>query len=1083
MKKFLVSVLAIAGLVACNNEQTIVQQGPAPMEFAGAFVENATRVDPSITTTKLNKFKVWAFVENESGTVLTNETVTKSGDVWTYDNKQYWTPNHTYYFAAVAPVDGQSWDYLQNTTDEGQDNTITFTNDNGTEDLIYAYTEVTTPETVDQSMEAVQFEFNHLLSKVRFSFTNGFATNNVYIAVEDVKMVAHKKGTYAVDGTWTLDGDETVELAFGNATDGTTVDKAGVAALAHGQSANAADERFSIPANENYSYVVTFTIQHYNGDVHVNTYSKRSEVSGIALEAGKAYNFAAVITPENLDLESIEFTIDEENGVAGWEQVYVIDTADEFKVFANLVNSGTTFEGVDVVLTADIDLNNQEWTPIGSAAAAHGFMGNFDGKGHKISNLSIKNIAKDSDDYAYAGLFGVTEGVDANKQNSIKNLVIENVDIDTDGHIVAAAVAYPYYTVVENVTVQGNISIKGGNYTAGILAYTRRCIDVKNLTIEGNSGSSIEGRMTVGGVVSDLQTNGGLVVNYSNFKTSGLTIKGENNVGGISGIIGGQTLDGATVENVVIDCANHRKGIVAGSLGNPSTIKNVSYTNVTGADMVVGAPFGNTGAVYKNGDVYTIVDAATDSTSLKNAIAAGDETIYLADGTYTLASYPAGLELIGCGNNVVLDVKGKEYGVHGNVTIENVKLVYSNANYKGFQHTDVCTFKNCTIVGQPFLYGNKVTFEGCTFEQTSADAYNVWTYGAKAVEFVNCTFNSAGKSVLIYHESAGQTVLFNGCELNASAPVEGKAAIEIDSSLIQGVYEVTINNTTANGFANGSVSGNSLWNNKKGAKATITVDGKLVALNGYSDLSCGYYADGNTYTVLNGNGFKNIATDVLSDASKNVTIELADDIDLAGIEWPAVCTKAAFVLDGKGKSIKNLTTTAVESNGFHCTAMFTSTRKDTTIKNLVVENATVTGNGRKESHGAVLVATNWDDLTISDVTVKNSTVSNCDRSSVIATYLYFTDAVVKNCVVEGCTVNSIGTAGALLGMNNSHNFEATGNTVKNTTISSSEGGNKAGILIGTWQTAGTLKNENNVVENSKAINAGTETNNVIGRTV
>ena len=243
----------------------------------------------------------------------------------------------------------------------------------------------------------------------------------------------------------------------------------------------------------------------------------------------------------------------------------------------------------------------------------------------------------------------------------------------------------------------------------------------------------------------------------------------------------------------------------------------------------------------------------------------------------------------------------------------------------------------------------------------------------------------------------------------------------------------------------------------------------------------GYKVDGNTYTIYSGSGFKTIATTVLNDGSKNVTIELANDIDLAGIEWPAVKTAAAFVLDGKGYAIKNLTTSAVEDHGFYSTAMFTSTRKAATIKNLVVENATVTGKGGDNSHGAVLVACNYAALNIEGVTVKNSTVSNCDRSSVITTYLYFTNATVTNCVVEGCTVNSIGTAGALLGMNNSHNFEATGNTVKNTTISSSEGSNKAGILIGTWQDAGTLTESNNVVENSKAINAGTETNNNIGR--
>ena len=243
----------------------------------------------------------------------------------------------------------------------------------------------------------------------------------------------------------------------------------------------------------------------------------------------------------------------------------------------------------------------------------------------------------------------------------------------------------------------------------------------------------------------------------------------------------------------------------------------------------------------------------------------------------------------------------------------------------------------------------------------------------------------------------------------------------------------------------------------------------------------GYKVEGNTYSIYSGQGFKTIATTVLADGTKNVTIELATDIDLAGIEWPAVKTAAAFVLDGKGYAIKNLNTSAVEDHGFYSTAMFTSTRKATTIKNLVVENATVTGKGVDNSHGAVLVACNYAALNIEGVTVKNSTVSNCDRSSVIATYLYFTNATVKGCVVEGCTVNSIGTAGALLGMNNSHDFEATGNTVKNTTISSSEGSNKAGILIGTWQNAGTLTESGNVVENSKAINAGTETNNNIGR--
>ena len=129
------------------------------------------------------------------------------------------------------------------------------------------------------------------------------------------------------------------------------------------------------------------------------------------------------------------------------------------------------------------------------------------------------------------------------------------MNIDLEGHIVAAAIAYPYYTTVENITVQGDIKIEGKNYTAGILAYTRRCYDATGLTISGNSGLTITGDFTVGGVISDIQTNDGGVndVNYSNFKASGLTITANNiHVGGISGIICNQTLDGAIVENVTI---------------------------------------------------------------------------------------------------------------------------------------------------------------------------------------------------------------------------------------------------------------------------------------------------------------------------------------------------------------------------------------------------------------------------------------------------------------------------------------------------------------------------------------------------
>ena len=241
--------------------------------------------------------------------------------------------------------------------------------------------------------------------------------------------------------------------------------------------------------------------------------------------------------------------IEIEGGYKVIRSVNTVATAEELMDLAEMVNAGENyFAGVTIKLDADIDLNNVEWKPIGSATADHGFMGNFDGNGYVIKNLNITNIAIDADGYSYAGFFGVTEG-EPGKENYIKNLVIENVNIETTGHIASAAIAYPYYTTLENITVKGDVNIKGGNYTAGVLAYTRRCVNAKNIEILANDGSFIEGKATVGGVISDIQMNGGLKANYSNFKASGLSISGTQCVGGISGILCLQTLYGATVEN------------------------------------------------------------------------------------------------------------------------------------------------------------------------------------------------------------------------------------------------------------------------------------------------------------------------------------------------------------------------------------------------------------------------------------------------------------------------------------------------------------------------------------------------------
>ena len=358
------------------------------------------------------------------------------------------------------------------------------------------------------------------------------------------------------------------------------------------------------------------------GDVYLTVTAGSTEwpvkvsIDGNALAAG--YTVASTNVPATFVVENVNGTWGVNKGLKGSgteTDPYQISCVAELELFRDSVNAGETkysAPGVCVALTADIDMAGINWVGIGSATAAHGFMGNFDGKTYKIKNLTINNPALDADGYAYAGLFAVTEGAEG-AENVIKNLTIENVTINTTGHIVSAAIAYPYYTTVENVTICGDIKITGGDYTAGALAYTRRCVNASNVTVEGNDGSYITGKITVGGVISDIQMNGGLKANYFNFSVSGVTITGEKSVGGISGIIATQTLNGATVKDVKL--VGEKAGIVAGALGGTSTITNVTYENVTGATAIIGTNYDGSAVVEaKIGDTYY--------STLENALAA-----------------------------------------------------------------------------------------------------------------------------------------------------------------------------------------------------------------------------------------------------------------------------------------------------------------------------------------------------------------------------------------------------------------------------------------------------------------------------
>ena len=202
---------------------------------------------------------------------------------------------------------------------------------------------------------------------------------------------------------------------------------------------------------------------------------------------------------------------------------YEIGTVEQLKLFREAVNEGNSVAKATVKLTADIDLEDEEWTPIGTQANA--FAGIFDGGGHTVSNLYINQPSRSD-----VGFFGYT------RDGEIKNLTIENADVT--GYLDVGAVAgTPYTSKYTNITLAGTVKVEGYSYVGGMLGKNAYA-DLTGLTVDVTAGSYVKAesqnyRSYVGGVVG-FMGEGNITVKdvTSNINVSGSTC----DVGGIAGI-------------------------------------------------------------------------------------------------------------------------------------------------------------------------------------------------------------------------------------------------------------------------------------------------------------------------------------------------------------------------------------------------------------------------------------------------------------------------------------------------------------------------------------------------------------------
>lgn len=316
MKKIFIAVLAVAALASCSKEQTINVDKGAVIGF-DTFVENSTRANDLVVGNF--DFGVYGLVEKggENALIFNNQTVNANGE---YSPAQYWIAAAQYYFTAIAPKTNAKWDYDTATAHTG---TISFDNAaaEANQDLLFAYVKPDqTPAQITTAPAKVGFTFNHMLSRVRFTFANGFGEgSNIKLQVYDVTITdAYATGELAVaDGTPADDWsnfDGTLSKNFGQ------VGGATLATLTDtGATMSAATEHFYlIPANKAYN--VTFKVDLYQADVKLDTYERTATIPATDMQKGMSYDIKTTLNAQNTSddgkLWPIEFQV---TGVENWE--------------------------------------------------------------------------------------------------------------------------------------------------------------------------------------------------------------------------------------------------------------------------------------------------------------------------------------------------------------------------------------------------------------------------------------------------------------------------------------------------------------------------------------------------------------------------------------------------------------------------------------------------------------------------------------------------------------------------------------------------------------------------------------------
>lgn len=293
---------------------------------------------------------------------------------------------------------------------------------------------------------------------------------------------------------------------------------------------------------------------------------------------------------------------------------YQINTAAELAYFAKSVNDGKWYDGEYIILKNNINLNNQEWTPIGNHS--NSFRGNFDGRNHTVTGMQI------SGELDRVGLFG--ECTKHNVNSAIKNITVKD-SVICGINFVGAIVGYAEEINIENCrsignTINGKTDVGGicgkiGGYSVGKVS---QCYNSSKVTGRGRVG----GIAGMGGIAENCLNTGEIMIINKAYQSAG---------GGIFGIF-----DDTTTSATITACVNLGKvsggesfGGIVGSTDSESTghISNCYYnmdaitggfgagTALTAGQLCGALPSGLDSKIWEEGSVDTSTAVATGTGS------------------------------------------------------------------------------------------------------------------------------------------------------------------------------------------------------------------------------------------------------------------------------------------------------------------------------------------------------------------------------------------------------------------------------------------------------------------------------------